>query len=107
MPFGKHRGVELSELPGPYLRWLADLDDLREPLKGAVKSERARRAGRHEDFSQHSDFQIHGDDRKVARQIVESGRRSLAKTAHPDHGGKLAVMRRVNTVDDSLLEALR
>jgi hypothetical protein len=107
-PFGKHQGVEISDLPGGYLRWLADLDDLRDPLKTAVETERSRREGRRsEDFSQHPEFRIGGGDRKIARQIVESGRRALAKTEHPDHGGELAVMQKVNTIADAMREALR
>jgi hypothetical protein len=36
MPFGKHKGTLVRELPGDYLRWLSTIE-LREPLKGAVK----------------------------------------------------------------------
>ena len=42
MPFGKHRGTPLEELPGGYLRWLAGLD-LHTPLRDAVDAERRRR----------------------------------------------------------------
>jgi hypothetical protein len=43
MPFGKHRGWLVSRLPNAYLKWLVTLPDLREPLRGAVKAELARR----------------------------------------------------------------
>jgi hypothetical protein len=43
MPFGKHRGTPLEELPGGYLAWLATLDNLRDPLRDAVDAERRRR----------------------------------------------------------------
>ena len=108
MPFGEYRGAELCEIPSAYLKWLPDLDGLRDPLKTAVEVESARRAGTHsKEFYQHPDFRIGGDDRKIARQIVESGRRALAKVEHPDAGGSTAIMSRVNVVADSLLESLR
>jgi hypothetical protein len=47
MPFGKHRGVALSELPGGYLQWLATkLTDLREPFRSALAAELERRNGK-------------------------------------------------------------
>jgi hypothetical protein len=38
MPFGKHRGKPVAELPLGYLRWLVDNVDLREPLLSAVEA---------------------------------------------------------------------
>jgi uncharacterized protein (DUF3820 family) len=35
MPFGKHKGASLKDIPGDYLRWLSTIE-LREPLRGAV-----------------------------------------------------------------------
>lgn len=44
MPFGKHRGVPLSELPGGYVQWLGDkLDEWREPFRSALAAELTRR----------------------------------------------------------------
>src|SRR5207245_11467446 len=46
MPFGKHRGTPLSELPGGYLRWLGTkLADWREPLRSELATEIERRNG--------------------------------------------------------------
>lgn len=39
MPFGKHRGTPLAELPTEYLVWLGCLDDLRPPLLKQVLHE--------------------------------------------------------------------
>jgi hypothetical protein len=38
MPFGKHRGTAIAEIPVAYLKWLADTVDLREPLRTVVAS---------------------------------------------------------------------
>jgi hypothetical protein len=46
MPFGRHRGVLLSELPGGYLRWLGEkLDQWHEPFRSELAAELERRNG--------------------------------------------------------------
>jgi len=106
MPFGRFRGALLQDLPQDYLEWLATVE-LRQPLRSAVKAERLRRAGTyHDEFSQEFEYRLTGADRKIARQIVENGRRALAKISHPDLGGDHAVMQRINVVADAMLENL-
>lgn len=48
MPFGKHRGQPLSQLPDVYLLWLACLDNLRQPLLNHVLTEMDRRLNKKE-----------------------------------------------------------
>ena len=43
MPFGAHKGKPLADLPDEYLLWLSCLNDLRQPLLGAVLHEMGRR----------------------------------------------------------------
>ena len=38
MPFGKHRGTSIKDIPADYLQWLHKTVELREPLRGAVKA---------------------------------------------------------------------
>jgi Putative quorum-sensing-regulated virulence factor len=46
MPFGRHKGVPLTELDNGYLHWLyTKLDEWHPPLREAVLAERARRKG--------------------------------------------------------------
>lgn len=43
MPFGRYKNTPITDLPTDYLRWLADLPDLREPLASEVEAEVHRR----------------------------------------------------------------
>jgi hypothetical protein len=43
MPFGKHKGKSLQQVPKQYLDWLIGNGDLREPMKGFLEREVARR----------------------------------------------------------------
>ena len=103
--FGEYKGSD--ERPADdYLAWLSTRD-LREPLRMAVRIECQRRLGTNRNnFSQDFEWRFTGDDRKIARRIVETGRRALAKTAHPDTGGEHAAMQRINVVADAMLEGL-
>jgi hypothetical protein len=42
MPFGKHKGTPLSELPIDYIWWLNG-KDIRDPLRSALDAEIERR----------------------------------------------------------------
>jgi len=47
MPFGKHSGAEIKDLPGDYLKWLyEEVHILSEPLWKKIHQEYARRWGR-------------------------------------------------------------
>jgi Putative quorum-sensing-regulated virulence factor len=101
MPFGRHRGQPLDELPGDYLAWLLDLDDLREPLRSRIEDEADRRHGTREPQPERPiTGPIDGD---CAAAIVEAGRRALAVKHHPDRGGDLRTMQAVNATADRLL----
>lgn len=45
MPFGRHRGQTIPDLPDDYLAWLRDFLTLREPLRSAVEHEYHLRLG--------------------------------------------------------------
>jgi len=46
MPFGKHQGVPLADLPDGYLTWLGTkLNEWRDPFRSALAAEIARRKG--------------------------------------------------------------
>jgi len=84
MPFGRHQGVPLNLLPDPYLQWLMTID-LREPLASAVAAEwAALRNPAHPDLI-------------LARHVIDAGFRVLAKTHHPDAGGDVKAMQKLNS----------
>jgi hypothetical protein len=105
MPFGKHQGARLRDLPGDYLDWLLDLDDLREPLRSRLESEARSRWGSR-DFAPDPPPVSGPVDGDVAARIVEAGRRALASKHHPDIGGDGATMTRINATADRLLAGL-
>jgi hypothetical protein len=37
MPFGRHKGTPVKDLPGDYLKWLSTIE-LRDPLRAAVQA---------------------------------------------------------------------
>ncbi len=86
MPFGKHRGTDLSAIPDEYLDWLRGRE-LREPLRSGVNEEWAFRFGWIDQAR---------TDPAMAQQIVKAGYRALTQQHHPDHGGSTDTMQRLN-----------
>jgi len=43
MPFGKHKGIKIKELPDDYLAWISGLKNLKPILSEAIKKEITRR----------------------------------------------------------------
>ena len=108
MPFGKHKGMPIEELPHAYLLWLRSRPDLWEPLRSAVDDEYRRRSGGYDyDYGQVPEFRFDREGKAVLCELVEVGRRNLAKLHHPDHGGSLVRMQLINRVADMVLEQLR
>jgi hypothetical protein len=105
MPFGKHKGVELADLPNDYLAWLIDLDDLREPLRSAVNREYAFRSGG--SAARGLDglaICLASEQVPLARRVFDLGYRTLAQRLHPDHGGNPAQMRALNALAKNVRE---
>ena len=98
MPFGKWRGLPLTEIPESYLSWV--LERAREPLRTAILREFARRGA--------SEPPVPGLDPRIdpaaAVALVDAGRRALALRHHPDvAGGDAARMATINDTADRLL----
>jgi hypothetical protein len=104
MPFGKFRGVPLSEVPTSYLRWALENIALKYGLDGEIRHELRNRAAR--EAFERSIPMPKGLQITVALKLVEAGRRTLAKAHHPDLGGSTEAMQTVNQVADALSELL-
>lgn len=95
MPFGKYRGVELTDVPFEYLSWLIEQDFLREPLRTLAEEEFDRRT--YQPLTEPLPLPI---DCAVAEELLSAGLRVLAKKYHPDLGGNAAEMVALNNCVD-------
>jgi hypothetical protein len=76
IPFGKYRGLPISQLPTEYLEWLTSID-VREPLATKVREEYERRL--YDQSAIESPITL-----RLVDEIVSAGVRSLARTHHPE-----------------------
>ena len=107
MPFGKHRGKPLSEIPYSYLCWLRRKPDLRDPLWSAVIREVNRRdAERYTTPGPPLLPYIPASLRETAREICVAGYRTLALKSHPDHNGNHDDMVKLNRAIEILRRIL-
>ena len=111
VPFGKHKGRDLREVPDDYLAWMFDLTDLRPSLAAAVKAEFYRRfpqkapgAGARQPNDSgratygRSTMVVPSELRPVAEELITAGLKVLARKYHPDAGGNHEAMVRTNEV---------
>lgn len=99
IPFGRCRGQLLADLPDDYLPSLSTID-LRPGLAAAVSNEiRARREAR---TRSQRPAALPPADPTVACELIDAGRRALARRHHADAGGDPARMARVNDTADQL-----
>ena len=96
MPFGKYKGQPIADLPLDYIEWCLDNLELRPALASAFE---ARIAERHRPELQFP-LRVDGKDIPLLRELLKAGRRTVAKVYHPDHGGDLQTMQRVNHIID-------
>ena len=95
MPFGKYKGQYIDGLESSYLCWcLENIEHLKPELKSAMFGELQRRYAPPPALPTPRRYQC--PDLVVAMQIVETGRRHLAKKYHPDTGGTTALMQSLN-----------
>ncbi len=106
MPFGKYKGQLIDDLPLDYIEWCLDNLDLRPELEDAFE----RRLEGKSSYSSppppppNSGFlpKLDSKDIPLLIELMEAGRRSMAKSHHPDHGGDTATMQRINRIVDQV-----
>lgn len=109
MPFGRHKGERLEDIPTDYLEWCASTcKNLRPPLRAAILRELQ---GRGSEYRQHSDpdpphRQQHNPPPVDVSATVAAWFRRMALEFHPDRGGSNDAMRAVNRGLELLKELL-
>lgn len=93
MPFGKFKGVEVSDLPEDYLLWLDEEVKLFGPLKRAVESALGIKHGSLPPMAELPDF---NGCEEMASEIIKRGYRECSKRHHPDVGGSNEKMAELN-----------
>jgi hypothetical protein len=79
LPFGRHKGTRVTDLPLSYLGWLRDLDDFREPLRSVVDHEWARRFPPPPPPPRTGPLTLRPPHPDVLRDVVRAGLRALAR----------------------------
>ncbi len=126
MPFGKYKDQPIENVPQSYLDWLLDQDTLFDLTREMLEREVARReedsevarAQRYRDIREEVLREVRGsteapphvgrlpamtrEEQAMGKELVRAGVRALARTHHPDHGGRVAVMQAINLVAERL-----
>jgi hypothetical protein len=110
MPFGRHAGRELDELPDPYLKWLGRIE-LQPPLSDAVRREFKRRKTGAALEPRLVSFpavyvKIPRNDRQLARRLVNAGYSVLAKKLDPAAEGDPDIKQRLDALAETVREQL-
>jgi hypothetical protein len=103
MPFGKHRGQHIGDVPTSYLAWmLRECDSLDPWQRDAIEAELGQRAG----ASRQRQSTAYPPPADV-RGIVNSWYREMAKAYHPDRTlDNGAAMKAINHAYERLQELL-
>lgn len=105
MPFGKHRGEDLDNVPDDYLCWVLEhVDKLSPTLREAIEDRLGIR--RHRPPPAGRSFAPAPRVAEAVGTTLRDVRREMALRFHPDHGGSTAAMVAVNLTFERLDQAL-
>jgi hypothetical protein len=119
MPFGKHKGEWVHDIPTDYLEWLVRNVELFGSLERAVHDTLRARGVEDSDEEYYYSapppppppfngagtciITLTAEQKALALPLAEKGFRAMAHECHPDKGGDPEVMKQLNL----LMEALR
>jgi hypothetical protein len=105
MPFGKHQGERLTEVPSAYLEWvLANLTSIRPGLRWAIQQELRWRDGVDEQEEDEEEEPVPLP--ALVTPILRDWWHSLVRDYHPDRGGSVEVMQALNEAHRRLVEMI-
>jgi hypothetical protein len=97
MPFGRHRGEPLEQVPFDYLTWVLRGCERLDPwLRKAIEAELEQRVGKPASGTQLVDV----------KSLIGQWYRELSLKYHPDRGGNHEAMKAINFARDRLFELL-
>lgn len=107
LPFGKHRGKFLSEVPRSYLRWLNDQEWFQEEYQWDLAPEVRRLLGTSSDTTAKPNTQQQST--ALVNDTLKVWRRAVLAKWHPDrpggsHSAFLAVSDAVESLSNMLIE---
>ena len=105
MPWGKHRGEDIEEIESSYLVWCVEsCESLSNDLYFEIRAELASRFGAPRESPPPPPRGRNGacPDPEAVQALVKAGLKTLARKHHPDAGGDLLKMQRLNAAADWL-----
>ena len=100
MPFGKHKGTPIDQVPLSYIEWLLEKDNVDGWLRSELEESRRKQLGGPFDEFRH-EFEDDLQSRKIRKIYLE-----LSKKWHPDKGGSHEAMAALNMFHEKLIEEL-
>lgn len=106
MPWGKHKGRIVSEVPSSYLAFVVEESSASPDLKEACRQELetrfscARQHSTHQTVPPwHRDY-VPQNDQGVCRDKLKRWYRKASLLAHPDRGGSVGLMKLINELNE-------
>jgi len=100
MPFGKHKGTPIDQVPLSYIEWLLEKDNVDGWLRSELEKSRNKQLGG--DFDEfRQEFEEDLQSRKIRKIFLE-----CSKKWHPDKGGSHEAMAALNMFHEKLIEEL-
>ena len=100
MPFGKHKGTPIDQVPLSYIEWLLEKDNVDGWLRSELEESRRKQLGGPFDEFRH-EFEDDLQSRKIRKIYLE-----LSRKWHPDKGGSHEAMAALNMFHEKLIEEL-